>query len=245
MRSARGQRGRELAGIRDRGRGEEELRLGAVNPGEAPQPAQHVRDVRAEDAPVDVRLVHDDVGEVVQDVRPAVVMRQDAHVEHVRVAEDQVRPLAHLPAPFGRRVAVVDRGPDAGHLQLGQRAQLILRERLGRVQVERTPLRLGREGVEHGQVEGERLAARGSGRDDHVAAFARAVPRFALVRVERFDPSCRERVADAWMQVVREGSRTRTARGCDLGVRKLLALEQVVPERERRHARIRRPPGRR
>jgi hypothetical protein len=54
--------------------------------------------VRAEDAAVDVRLVDDDVAQVVQHVRPTVVVRQHADVEHVGVREDDVRPAADLPA---------------------------------------------------------------------------------------------------------------------------------------------------
>ncbi len=103
------QRVRELAGVRDRRGGEQELRLRPVDAREAPQPAQHVGDVRAEDAAVDVRLVDDDVAQVVQHVGPEVVPRQHADVEHVGVREHEVRPLADLPAPLGRRVAVVDR----------------------------------------------------------------------------------------------------------------------------------------
>ena len=107
------QRVRELARVRDRRRGEQELRLGAVDARQPPQAAQHVRDVRAEHAAVDVRLVDDDVAEVVQHVRPEVVARQHADVEHVGVREHEVRPLADLPAPLLRRVAVVDRGAHA------------------------------------------------------------------------------------------------------------------------------------
>ena len=131
------QRVRELAGVRDRRGGEQELRLGAVDPREPPQPAQHVADVRAEDAAVDVRLVDDDVAEVLEHVAPAVVVRQHADVEHVRVREDHVRPLADLPAPLGGRVAVVDRGPQLRHAVAGERPGLVLRERLRRVEVER------------------------------------------------------------------------------------------------------------
>ena len=107
----------QLARVRDRGGGEQELRLRAVDPSEATQPPQHVGHVRAEDAAVDVRLVHDHVGEVREHVAPAVVVRQHAHVEHVRVGEDQVRPLAHLPAALGRRVPVVDRRAELGQAE--------------------------------------------------------------------------------------------------------------------------------
>jgi hypothetical protein len=93
--------------------------------------------VGAEHAAVDVGLVDDDVAEVREHVAPAVVVRQDADVEHVRVGQDQVRPLAHLPALLARRVAVVDRGLDPGWLQLGQRSDLVLGECLRRIEVER------------------------------------------------------------------------------------------------------------
>src|SRR5438876_692669 len=63
----------QLAGVGDRRRGEQELRLGAVDRSEPPQPAQYVRDVRAEDTAVDMRLVHDHVAEVREHVAPAVV----------------------------------------------------------------------------------------------------------------------------------------------------------------------------
>jgi hypothetical protein len=113
--------------------------------------------VRAEDATIDVCLVDDDVAEVVQHVCPAIVMRQYADVEHVRVREDDVRPLADLPTLLERRVAVVDRSADIRRVQLRERAGLVLRERFGRIEVERTLLRLTRDRVEDGQVEGEAL----------------------------------------------------------------------------------------
>ena len=199
-----GERGRLLAGVRDRRRGEEELRLRAVDRGRAAQAAQDVAHVRAEDAAVDVRLVHDDVAEVREDVAPAVVMRQDADVEHVRVREDDVRPLADLPAGLRRGVAVVDRRPHLGHAERGERAGLVLGERLRRVQVERAILRLRRERVQHRQVERERLAARRPGRDHHVLAALRGRERFRLVRVERREPAPLERLHDLRVEFVRQ-----------------------------------------
>ncbi len=65
------QRPRELARVRDRRRGEQELRVGAVDPRDPAQAAEDVPDVRAEDAAVDVRLVDDDVGEVRRARRPS------------------------------------------------------------------------------------------------------------------------------------------------------------------------------
>ena len=134
---------RQLAGVRDRRGGEQEPRLGVVDTGEPPQPSEHVRHVGAEDAAVHVGLVHDDVTEVVQHVS-AVVVGEHAHVEHVRVREDRVRPLADLPACLRRRVAVVDRRLEPLQPQLGETAGLVLREGLRRVEVERPGLRLAR-----------------------------------------------------------------------------------------------------
>ena len=183
----------ELGGVRDRRRGEQELRLGAVDAGQPPQPPQDVGDVRAEDAAVDVRLVDHDVAQVREHVAPAVVVRQHAHVEHVRVREDEVRPLADLPALLAGRVAVVDRRPQLREPERRELPRLVLRERLRRVEVERAQLRLAGERVEHGEVEGERLPARRAGRDDQVPARGGRVPGGALVGEELVDPERRER----------------------------------------------------
>ena len=178
----------ELAGVADRRRGEQELRFRSVDAGQSPEAAQHVGDVRAEDAAVDVRLVHHDEAQVREDVAPAVVMWQDADVEHVRVGQDEVRPLPDLPAALALGVAVVDRRLDALDLQLVECPNLVLGERLRRIEVERTLLRLLGERGEHGQVEGEALPAGGAGGDDDVLAARRRVPGFGLVGVERVDP---------------------------------------------------------
>ena len=198
------QRLRKLRRVRDRRRREHELRLRPVRAGEPPEAAEDVRDVRAEDAAVDVRLVDDDVAEVREHVAPAVVVRQDADVEHVRVGQDHVRPLADLPAALALGVAVVDRRLDALDAEGRERPRLILRERLRRVEVERPALRLACEQVEHGQVEGEALAARRARRHDRVAARAQRLPGLGLVPVERRDPLADERRGDPRVEVVRE-----------------------------------------
>ena len=157
-------------------------------------------------------------------------------MEHVRVREDDVRPLADLPAPLGRRVAVVDRRPQPLQPELGERARLILRERLRRIEVERPRLRIARDRVEDRQVEGERLPRRRAGRDDDVLAALRRLPRLGLVAVERGDPVRDERGGDARIEVVGKRLERRLARRLDSRVRDLLALEQIRPARgERRH----------
>ena len=218
--------------------GEDELRIGAVDPREPAQPPQHVGDVRAEDAAVDVRLVDDDVAEVVQHVGPEVVLGQHADVEHVRVGQDQVRPLADLPAALLRRVAVVDRRPDARDGELAERARLVLRERLRRVQVDRPALRVGGERVEHRQVERQRLSGGGPGRDDHVAAGADGGVRLRLVRVELLDPLSCERLASFGCSASGSGA-VRAARGGSV-VRYASSSpgEEVVPQRDGGHPAI-------
>ena len=220
------QRLREPAGVRDRRGREQELRLGAVHLRETAKAAQDVPHVRAEHAAVDVRLVDDDVAQVREHVPPAVVVREEADVEHVGVREDQVRPLADLPALLRRRVPVVDRGARARQAERGERAGLVLRERFRGVEVERAELRVACDRVEDGEVERERLARGGARRDHDVLAALRRVPGLPLVRVERVE---REQLAHEWVQAVRDRSGRGVARGLVREVRELLSGEEVVP----------------
>ena len=99
----------ELERVGDRGRREHEARLGAVAARDSAQAPEHIRDVRAEDAAVGVRLVDHDPAEVREEIAPALVVGQDPDVEHVGVGEDQVRAAADLRPVVARRVPVVDR----------------------------------------------------------------------------------------------------------------------------------------
>ena len=82
---------REALRVGDGRRGEDEARVRTVLPAEPPQPADDLGDVAAEDAAVHVRLVEHHVPQLMQELRPAFVARQDADVEHVRVAEEDGR----------------------------------------------------------------------------------------------------------------------------------------------------------
>ena len=219
----------QLTGVGDRRRGEQELRFRSVDPGKPPQPPQDVRHVRAEDAAIDMCLVHDHVGEVREHVSPAVMVRQHAHVKHVRVRQDQVGPLAHLPAALRGRIAVVDRRAELWQPEGRERPQLILGQRLRRVEVERPLLRLPRERIQHGQVERKGLAARRARGDDQVLASLRRLPGRRLVGVERVDPLCSQSLSHAWVQFLRQGCEQRVARIFGAQVGELLADEQIVP----------------
>ena len=92
-----------------------------------------MRDVSAEDPPQHVELVDNDEPEAVQERRPTGVIRQQRGVEHFRIGEHDIRVAAHPPACFGAGVAVVGGGDETRNRRVGDGAQLILRERLGRV----------------------------------------------------------------------------------------------------------------
>ena len=186
----------ELDGVGDRGAGENEARLGAVGVSEPSQSAQHVGHVRAEHASVGVSLVDHHEGEVREDVAPVAVVREDAHIEHVGVGEDQVAASADGPALLARGVAVVDRRAQEGRAQRVELAGLVLSERLGRVEVERAGGAIAGEDVEDRQVEGERLAAGGAGGDDGVATVEGGGVGLGLVRPEMLDAGPAQRGGD-------------------------------------------------
>ena len=111
-------------------------------------------------------------------------------MQHVGVREHHVGALADLRPRLARRVAVVDRRPQArAEAERGQRAGLVLRERLRRIQVQRTGARIAAQHLERRQVEAQRLARRGPGRDDRRplpggvqrarwCAYSRSMPRW-------------------------------------------------------------------
>ena len=74
---AAGQDLRQLPGIADRRRAADDLRLAAVVGAQPKQPTEHVGHVAAEDAAVRVRLVDDDVAQLLEELEPLRVMRQD------------------------------------------------------------------------------------------------------------------------------------------------------------------------
>ncbi len=110
----------ELERVGDRRRGQMNL-VRAVHTGHPAQPPEHVGDVGAEDAAVDVRLVDDDEAELRDELRPALVMGEQADVDHVGVRQDQVRTAPDRGALLARGVTVVDRVPQTLGRDLGLR----------------------------------------------------------------------------------------------------------------------------
>ena len=109
---------------------------------------------------------------------------------------------SNRPARVLRRVAVVREHADVGlgrlvHVadELVQLGELVLRERLGRKQIQGAARRVRQDRVERGRVVTQRLARRGRRRHDEVAAGERELEGRGLVRVELCDAARFERRA--------------------------------------------------
>jgi len=131
---------------------------------DAAQAAQHAGHLRAEDAAVGVRLVDDDITEVAEEFGPQRVVGQDARVEHVGIGQQDARLLAEPGAAALGRVAVVGRGQRIddsrarGIDQGAPFAELVLGQRLGRVEIKRACQGIARQRLQHGHVERQGLA---------------------------------------------------------------------------------------
>ncbi len=149
----------QLARVGNGRRRADEHRVGPVVPADAAQPPQHVREVAAEHAAVRVQLVDDDEAQVLEQPGPLAVMRQDPRVQHVGVGQHHLRPRADGAPRVLRRVAVVgeDAEVEAGRLvedlrQPVELRELVLRQRLGREEVQRARGRIAQDGVQHGKL---------------------------------------------------------------------------------------------
>ena len=66
----------------------------------------------AEHAAVGVQLVDDDIPQILEQLRPTWMVRQDAGMHHVGIAQHDMRLAADRTARIGRRVAVVSEHAD-------------------------------------------------------------------------------------------------------------------------------------
>ncbi len=130
----------QLGRVPDGRRAADDDRMAAVVGADAEQPAEDVGDVAAEHAAIGVQLVDHDVAELLEQLEPLGVMRQDRRVEHVRVGHHDLPGGSDRRPDRRRRVAVVGRGRDrqtGGGRQLAELGDLVLAERLGREQQQR------------------------------------------------------------------------------------------------------------
>ena len=168
----------QIARIRDRRRAAHELRLASVKARDAPQTPQHVAQMAAEHAAIRVQLIDHDVAQILEQARPAGVVRQDAGVQHVGIGQHQMALFANGFSRVARRVAVVREHAEAivqPLVDVVQLGELVLRQRLGGKEIERARVGISKNRVQDRQVVAERLARRGRRDDDHI-----------LSRVHRF-----------------------------------------------------------
>ncbi len=176
----------EFLRVGKRRRREDKAGRGAVEAGDAAQPADDEGHVGPEDPPVAVGLVEDDVAKVAEKALPLRVPGKHV-VKLVGVCDDDPRHLADAPAARNRRVAVVDGriGPDArGALHVLEDLELVVRQGLRGVDEKGRGLPVALEGLEDGQVEAEGLPRRGGRAEDDVAPRPQGLDGLALVAVE-------------------------------------------------------------
>ncbi len=187
---------------------------------DAAEPPEDVRQVAAEHAAIGMQLVDDDVAQILEQLRPAGMMRQDARMQHVGIAEHDMRPPANRPARILRRVAVVGEHGDrlvrllldrlAQAVQLGQ---LILRERFRREQIQGARGRVFEDAAQDRRVVAERLAGGRRRHHDDVAIAPHVRERCRLMRVQFADAARDERAPEPIVQLVGKRHGPRRARG--------------------------------
>src|SRR4051812_19613782 len=103
----------------------------------------------AEYAAIRVQLIDHDVLQVLEKLCPPWMMGKNSRVEHVRIAENQVRARANRPPCILWCIAVVREHADSLAVGIRQRlaqplelGELILGERFCREQIERTARRI-------------------------------------------------------------------------------------------------------
>ena len=187
-------------GVRHRGGGQHEGRVGAVRGAQPAQAPQHQRDVGAEDAAVVVALVDHDVAQLAQEPRPAGVPGQHRVVEHVGVGQQPLGVVAG-PLPLLRRaVPVVGHGGQPREAQRGQAsaagrwpapwwARGRARWRPGRPLGRRAP----RTSVSAGSWKATRLAGGRPGGQHDVASGVRRLGRAHLVAPRLDDAALAQR----------------------------------------------------
>ena len=107
------------------------------------------------------------------------------------------RVLADPGALLGAGVAVVGAGHHTGEVEGGERAELVVGQRLGGEHGERGAGRIGSAGgLRDGHLVAERLPRRGARRDDHRVAGACRLDGFDLVRPERPGQALRDGVGE-------------------------------------------------
>ena len=160
---------------------------------------------------VGMHLVDDHEFQVLEELRPLGMVREDALVQHVGIGDDDIPVRAHRLARIARRVAIEGVSTDAEVARLVEFQQfrhLILGQRLGGEKIESFgPLLQHR--LDHRQVVAQRLAGGCRGDDDNMLAGRDAVPRLALMAVELPDAALDQTLGNARVKPIWKFRETR------------------------------------
>src|SRR5437660_7096420 len=85
---------RELPRVRNRGGAADELRMRTIEFADALQPPENIGEMAAINAAIVVQLINDYVPQILKQLRPFRVVREDPGVEHVGIREDDVSFIA-------------------------------------------------------------------------------------------------------------------------------------------------------
>ena len=187
-----GQPAGQFVRIGNRGRGEHERGGACVVAADALQASENLGHVRPQDAAIGVDLVDHHEAQSAQQTGPAVVIGQNAQVNHLRVGQQDVgRVVTDFLAPVTRGVAVVDLGPQVGIRQMGghgsQRFELVLGQRFQGVDEQGAGARVLTDGLDHRQGVGQGLAGGGPGRGHGVNTGTHPVDDLGLMGVKPID----------------------------------------------------------
>ena len=141
----------------------------AVEIAQAQQPPQHVRQIRPKHAAIGMNFINHDIPQVLKQLDPLRMVRQNPAVQHIRVRHDDMPRLPNRLSRRAGRIAVIGIRLDinAHRLnQLIQLADLISRQRFRREEIQCPCVIVLQNGRQHRQVITHRFAG-GRRRDNH------------------------------------------------------------------------------
>jgi len=98
----------EFLGISNGCRGENKLRLGSVEAGDAFQAPDDIGDMRTKDTAIHMHLIYDHEAQGPEEIFPSGVVREDTGVEHVGIGHNDLGLFADQLTCMRRRIAIID-----------------------------------------------------------------------------------------------------------------------------------------
>jgi hypothetical protein len=153
-----------------------------------------------------VHLIDHHIAQALEKLRPLGVMRQNALMQHVRIADHDIATGAHRFARITRRIAVKGKGTHPERTGLIQRRQLrhlVLRQRLGGEHVQCLGL-VTQGGLQYRQVVAQCFARCRRRHDHRMPACLHRFPGRRLVGVKPLDAAPGKRRSQPRIQPVRQ-----------------------------------------